>query len=146
MTSYSKTGYFKILGVVAAALLVGDGLWLTFATPLFYRPMMGDLLRPDIQLGAAAAFYALYAVALSYLIVKPSLDKRLSLDKGDLKDLCLRASLFGLTAYGTYDLTALAIIKDWPWALSLIDMVWGMIISLMAALIAYFVLKPKRIG
>ena len=41
--------------------------------------------------------------------------------------------LFGLFAYGTYDLTNLAVLRDWPLGLTFIDLVWGTFASAVAA-------------
>jgi uncharacterized membrane protein len=45
--------------------------------------------------------------------------------------------LLGLFAYGTYDLTNLAIIRNWPWQLSLVDMAWGGVLTGIAATAGY---------
>ena len=42
-------------------------------------------------------------------------------------------ALFGMFCYGTYDLTNLAVIRNWPLALSFIDIVWGALVSGVAA-------------
>ena len=36
------------------------------------------------------------------------------LNEDSLRTVLLRAALFGLITYGTYDLTNLATVKDWP--------------------------------
>jgi len=44
------------------------------------------------------------------------------LESGSLKDTILRAALFGLITYATYDLTNLATIKDWPVLIAVVDL------------------------
>ena len=38
-------------------------------------------------------------------------------------------ALFGFFAYSTYDLTNLAVIKNWPVGLTFLDMAWGTLVS-----------------
>ncbi len=42
-------------------------------------------------------------------------------------------ALFGLFAYATYDLTNLAVVRDWPVTLSFVDMAWGTFASAVAS-------------
>lgn len=112
---------------VVLTLLACDALWLGLAYEPLYLPAMGHLLSPQVNIGAAAAFYVLYALGLSWLIILPAMKS------SGIAELSLRAGFFGVVTYGTYDLTALSVLRDWPLALSLIDMVWGGIITLAAA-------------
>ena len=50
-------------------------------------------------------------------------------------------ALFGLVAYGTYDLTNLATVKEWPLIVSLVDMGWGMFVAFSSASVAFFANK-----
>ncbi len=47
--------------------------------------------------------------------------------------VALRAALLGFMAYMTYDLTNLATLRDWPLGLSLLDMIWGALLSAVSA-------------
>ena len=42
-------------------------------------------------------------------------------------------ALLGLVAYGTYDFTNLSTLRNWPVALSLIDVCWGVVLTGVAA-------------
>ena len=44
-----------------------------------------------------------------------------------------RGAFFGLLTYATYDLTNLAIMRDWPLLLTVVDLLWG---STLCALVA----------
>lgn len=41
--------------------------------------------------------------------------------------------LLGLFAYGTFDLTALALLDGWPVIVALVDMVWGTVLTAVTA-------------
>ena len=45
----------------------------------------------------------------------------------------VHGAALGIFAYGTYDLTAMAVIRDWPIGISLLDMAWGATISAVSA-------------
>lgn len=48
-------------------------------------------------------------------------------------------SLFGLICYGTYDLTNLATLKEWPVWMTVIDLCWGMFVTASTAGIVYLI-------
>ncbi len=62
---------------------------------------------------------------------------------GSLKSMVL-AALFGLITYATCDLTNLATLKDWPVLLSVVDMLWGTVLSVSVSAIGYIAGKRIR--
>lgn len=96
-----------------------DFIWLSIAARLVYRPHIGGLLLDRPVMGAAVAFYLLYAIGLALLVVRPALDS------GSLLTALWMGALFGLVAYGTYDLTNLATLRGWSVTVTVLDMVWG---------------------
>lgn len=115
----------KYAGVYLAVFLtmfVIDMIWLRIIAVQWYADAMGPLLTDSPNLYAAAAFYLLFPVGLLIFAVFPSADSTL------LKAVTLGA-LFGFFAYATYDLTALAVIKNWPLGLTFLDMAWGTMVS-----------------
>jgi uncharacterized membrane protein len=103
------------------ALAALDFLWLGVVAKSFYRDGIGHLMAPAPNLPAAAAFYLLYPVGLVVFAVLPS--------GGDWLRALLLGALFGLFCYGTYDLTNLSVLKDWPVSVTLVDMAWGAVVS-----------------
>ncbi len=67
-----------------------------------------------------------------------------ALEKGQWTTAVLYGGLLGLVAYGTYDITNLATLKTWPSIVSIIDMIWGTILTASVATIAYFVTSALR--
>jgi uncharacterized membrane protein len=115
----------------AAALLavcILDFLWLRVVARSLYEGGMAHVLAPQPNLGAAAAFYLLYPIGLVVFAATPA--------QGDVLKALGLGALFGLFAYGTYDLTNLAVIRDWPARLTFIDMAWGAAVSAAGALAA----------
>lgn len=110
-----------ILTLVAFAII--DTAWLGTMGDRVYRPLIGSMLADQFRLVPAIAFYALYAAGLTLFAVMPGLAE------GGWKKALLWGGLFGLFAYGTYDLTNLATLKTWSLKLSIIDMAWGVCVS-----------------
>jgi uncharacterized membrane protein len=46
-----------------------------------------------------------------------------------VKSTFLAGAMFGFFIYASYDLTNLALLKDWPLDMSIIDMTWGTVLS-----------------
>ena len=117
------------LGVYLAVFLtmfIIDMLWLGVIAKSMYANAMGGLLSPNPNLWAAGAFYLIFPVGLVIFAVLPQAES-------PLWKAALMGALFGFFAYATYDLTNLAVIKNWPLGLSLLDMTWGSLLSGLSA-------------
>jgi uncharacterized membrane protein len=116
----------KMAGAYVTTLIVFlaiDMVWLGFVARNIYAAEMGPLLRPQVDYRAALAFYLLFAAGLVYFAVLPALEAR-SISQA----LMLGAGL-GLVAYGTYDLTNLAVVNGFSAKIALIDLAWGTVLS-----------------
>jgi uncharacterized membrane protein len=109
------------------AFLVLDALWLGTMYGRLYKPQLGALLRDAPQIAPAAAFYLLYIAALTVLVVAPALTA-----PAFMRVMALGA-LFGLAAYGTYNLTNYATLRGWSGLVTIADMIWGGVASGLAA-------------
>jgi uncharacterized membrane protein len=120
-----------IVAYLTSLLTMGvlDGAWLSFATSKLYKPGIGHLMADKPVIPAAIIFYLLYAAGVTYLITLPAL----ATGPGSA---AIRGAVFGLVAYGTYDLTSLAILNNWPLNVTIADMIWGAIITATTAAIA----------
>jgi uncharacterized membrane protein len=110
------------------AMLAPDAVWLTLAGPTLYRPALGDLLADSFSPIPAILFYLLYVIGLTTLSASPR-----------VAESAFRGALFGLCAYGTYDLTNQATLRHWPTYLTLADLAWGTLLSAFAAAVAALV-------
>lgn len=109
-----------ILWIAAAVLfLVIDMVWLLWLGRSFYVSEIGDLLRQPPNFGAAGAFYVLYVTGLMVMVVWPAVQG------GSVGQAVLQGAVLGLVAYGTYDLTNLAVMKGFTTRIAVIDMAWG---------------------
>jgi uncharacterized membrane protein len=122
-----------VSGLIAMAIL--DGAWLSFATGAIYKPGIGPLMADKPVIPAAIIFYLLYAAGVTYLITLPALAS------ASLPAAITRGAVLGFIAYGTYDLTSLAILRGWPVNVTIIDMIWGAILTGVSAGAAYLVAR-----
>jgi uncharacterized membrane protein len=116
-------------GAALVAILVLDGVWLGFVARDLYKREMGSLMADTFRVAPGLIFYLLYPAALVYLTLfrQPT----------GWGEAIARGAVLGLAAYGAYDLTNLAIVRDWPLGISLIDWAWGACIGSAAAAAGY---------
>ena len=118
-----------ISGLVVMVAL--DFCWLTLAARTLYKPGIGDLMADKPALLPAALFYLLFIAGMTYLVTLPALPNGLGFAAS-------RGAVLGLTAYATYDLTAQAVLRNWPVSITVIDIVWGTVLTTIAATAATF--------
>ncbi len=121
----------KLYSATLVAFFAVDMLWLGLVARTFYRKHLGFLLATTTNWGAAVLFYLLFILGLVFFVVVPGLKE------GSLKATLLRAALFGLITYATYDLTNLATVKDWPVLVTVVDMLWGVTLSVIVSLAGF---------
>jgi uncharacterized membrane protein len=120
-----------ITTLVAMAIL--DSAWISFALNRLYKPGFGALMGDKPVVSAAIAFYLIYPAGVTFLITSPALTG------GSLGGVLLRGAVFGLVAYGTYDLTNQAIMRGWPWNVTIADMLWGAVLTALASAAGFWV-------
>ena len=115
------------------SLVVIDLIWLLGIAKNLYRDEMGSLMASEPKLLAGLGFYLLYALGASIFVIIPAISKQSWLYAVQY------GALFGLFCYMTYDLTNLAVIRDFPVRLAFIDIAWGSAVTALSATIAYWV-------
>jgi uncharacterized membrane protein len=115
--------------------LVIDLVWLGVVAPGFFKAQLGPLMREKIDFVPAVAFYVIYIAALVWLAILPAFE----LD--DWGRAALNGAVLGLAAYATYDLTNLAVLKNWPLTMTLVDLAWGTALSALTAGLTIVLLK-----
>ncbi|CZQ83130.1 Hypothetical protein Tpal_402 [Trichococcus palustris] len=123
----------KIYLLTLAVFFLVDIVWLGVISKNLYKKYLGHLMTPTVNWTAAIIFYLLFIAGLVFFVINPALAK------GSLLYAILAGGFFGLIAYGTYDLTNLATLKDWPLLITVIDLVWGTFLNAATAGITYVV-------
>lgn len=127
--------YIKIYFATLVVFFAVDMLWLGLIASSFYKKHLGYLMAPSINWYAAIIFYLLFIVGILVFVVLPGVKEN------SLLNTIFRAALFGLITYATYDLTNLATINQWPLNVTLIDLVWGMVLSTIVSTAGFFFAK-----
>ncbi len=109
----------------AVIFLVLDAIMLNLhMQPLFQRHI-GAMLAEDIRIGPAALFYLAYVAGVIYLVTWPALKTGSA--------VLLPAAIIGAMAYGTYEFTSYAIMKDWHISMVITDVTWGTVLTALSA-------------
>lgn len=114
------------------AMLIIDGVWLGIMGTRFYRPYLNDLMVAEVKLLPALLMYLIYCLGLSYLIIAPNI-----LEEAKISDIIIKGLIFGFVSYGAYDLTNQATLKGWPLIVTVVDMLWGAILTGTISAISY---------
>ena len=113
--------------VTAVVFLALDAVMLGYVMQPLFQKHIGHLLLADIRVGAAAAFYLAYVAGLVWLVSLPAL-------REGTNGQALRSGLvIGAMAYGTYEFTSYAIMRDWHPTMVATDLVWGTVLTGFAA-------------
>lgn len=115
--------FLKLYILSFGSLLALDMLWLTKIAPSLYKSNIGHLMAEKPNLLAAALFYMIYITGVVVFVVQPAFEK------ASLSYALGRGALFGFVAYATFDLTSMAVFKNWPAKITIIDMLWGTILT-----------------
>lgn len=137
--THSKQGILLmikwIIAYVTAAIAFGamDAVWLRWAAPNLYQPVIGEIMAKDFNVGAAAAFYFIYLAGMMWFAVRPGLEA------GSVMTTLLNGVLLGGLCYATFDLTSQAVFKVWATHVSVKDILWGAFATGTASTIATYV-------
>jgi uncharacterized membrane protein len=109
--------------VVLFSYFIIDFIWLALIAQASYQLAIGHLLRENYPTWPWILFYLLYSAVVVRLVIAP-----LS-SQNKIRQAFFNGALFGLAAYGTYNLTNYAVIASWPLGITLKDWVWGTFIT-----------------
>ena len=118
-----------MLKYVAAYVATGlafaliDSVWLKNMAPRLYQPILGDLLAPSFRLAPAVVFYVLYIAGIQIFAVVPALAD------GRWQTALLQGAVLGFLCYMTYDMTNFATLKVWSMKVTVLDMIWGTVLT-----------------
>jgi len=125
--------YLNIYLSFLITLVAIDLIWLLVVAKNLYQQEMGSLMAPEPKLIAGLAFYLLYALGVTIFVIAPALSKQSWLYAVQY------GALFGFFCYMTYDLTNLAVVRDFPTRLAFIDIAWGSAVTSVTAGFTYWI-------
>lgn len=122
--------YFAIL----LPMIILDGIWLLFIAKQFYQKHIGFLIGSSVNFTPVLFFYPLYSFGTLLLVVMPAIEA------GSWVEALWRGALMGFIAYAAYDLTNQATISGWPTVVTIVDILWGTVVTSAVSVIAFFVI------
>jgi uncharacterized membrane protein len=132
--------YIKLFLLTAAVFFAIDLVWIGGIAARFYERNIGSLLASDVRWGAAVLFYLIYITGLLVFSVLPGLAA------GSLVRTVALGAFLGFFAYATFDLTCLALFKDFPVKVVVVDMIWGTCLSAAVTAAGYGIGRWLGIG
>ena len=100
--------YLKLYAIAVSVFFIIDLIWLGLVAKDFYQKNLKSYLSPQVNWKAAAIFYLIYIAGILIFAVLPGLAE------DSARHAALWGALFGFFTYATYELTNLALLKDWP--------------------------------
>jgi uncharacterized membrane protein len=125
--------FFKLFSIALPVFFAIDMLWLGFVAKGFYAKQIGPLMKPDINWTAAIVFYLIFIAGLVVFVITPAVLK------SSWTHAVMMGAFFGFVCYATYDLTNLAVAKDWPLFVTIIDLIWGAVLAASVSVITYLI-------
>jgi uncharacterized membrane protein len=132
----SPIGLVKMYGAGLVVCFGLDLLWLGVVAKGFYQRHLGHLMRPDVQWLPAVLFYLIYVAALVVFVAAPAAERQ------SVQRALGYGAFFGIAAYAAFDLTGLALLKDFPARAAITDLVWGAVLSAVVSAAAVLA-RPK---
>jgi len=127
--------YLKLYALTVPIFFIIDILWLGAIAKGFYRRNLEFILSPEVNWTAAVIFYLMYIAGILFFAVRPAVNHNSWIQAAVL------GALFGFFTYATYDLTNLATIKNWPFVIVVVDILWGVCLCTLVALLSFIISK-----
>ncbi|GLH80245.1 hypothetical protein SSBR45G_51540 [Bradyrhizobium sp. SSBR45G] len=122
---------YAVLYFATLAVLLGfDIPFLSIVAKGFFQSQVGEMLG-EVRPVPAVLFYLLYVVGV-LIFVSASAD-------ANWRSTLLYGALFGLFCYATFELTSLAMLKQWTWAVVAMDISWGVFVTAVSATVGLLI-------
>jgi len=109
--------------ITATAFLLLDAIMLkTVMKPLFEQ-QIGDWLLDEFRVGPAIMFYLFYVAGVLWFVSVPALRTGIPVNA------LIGGAILGAMAYGTYEFTNYATLRDWSLHMVAADVTWGAVLT-----------------
>ncbi|NTW22849.1 DUF2177 family protein [Candidatus Falkowbacteria bacterium] len=125
--------FAKLYFVAVPIFFALDMLWLVVIAKDTYQKYMGHLMKPMPNWPVAILFYLLFLVGLIIFAIYPAVREN------SWTYALLYGAMFGFFTYMTFDLTSLAVLKDYSWQITIIDIIWGIVLSSTVSVATFFI-------
>jgi uncharacterized membrane protein len=127
--------YLKLYALTVPVFFIIDLIWLGVVAKGFYQKNLKYILSPNVNWTAAIIFYLMYIAGILIFAVLPGVAK------DSVRHAALWGALFGFFTYATYDLTNLALLKDWPLNIVVVDILWGVVLCTVVSTLSFYIAR-----
>jgi uncharacterized membrane protein len=127
--------YLKLYALTVPVFFIIDLIWLGAVAKGFYQKNLSFVLSPQVNWPAAILFYVLYIGGILIFAVVPAVSR------DSWQHAMVYGALFGFFTYMTYELTNLALLKDWPLNVVVVDIIWGVVLCTAVATLSFILAK-----
>lgn len=127
--------YLKLYALTVPVFFIIDLIWLGVVARGFYQKNLKYILSPNVNWTAAIIFYLMYIAGILIFAVLPGVAK------DSVRHAALWGALFGFFTYATYDLTNLALLKDWPLNIVVVDILWGAVLCTVVSTLSFYIAR-----
>jgi uncharacterized membrane protein len=127
--------YLKLYALTVPVFFIIDLIWLGVVAKGFYQKNLKYILSPNVNWTAAIIFYLMYIAGILIFAVLPGIAK------DSVRHAALWGALFGFFTYATYDLTNLALLKDWPLNIVVVDILWGVVLCTVVSTLGFYIAR-----
>lgn len=128
----------KLFIIAFIAFLFTDMIWLGFIAKNWYL----DQYRPWLRLSGETLNPLWWATLLVYFFFALSVMVFvLPLAQNSLSNALIYGALMGAIIYGVYDFTCLAIFKDFPVGMGVVDWIWGTVLCSWSSFVTCYVAR-----
>ncbi|MCB9806465.1 DUF2177 family protein [Candidatus Peribacteria bacterium] len=96
-----------------------DAPWIAIFGAKWYKEYLSHLTSGQVEILPAILFYLIYISGILFFVVLPGIS-----ENTPLTAIAFHGAMLGFFAYSTYDLTNHVFMKNWPWFITVTDIVW----------------------
>ena len=130
-----KTIFLSFLCFFLIFMII-DAIWLSYSIKRIYLPNLSSVPmndKPKFLVGIV--FYFIYVLGVTLIVLKPAIENN------SILQAFWTGAVFGIVAYGTYNLTNMAVLKGWSPTVVFVDMIWGGSLTAFSAGSGIFIAK-----
>lgn len=116
--------YLTVYIATFIVFLIADFIGLTYLLKPLFQRSIGHLMLEEFRVLPAFLFYAFLIFVVMWFVSWPALNEGKS-----LLWVFGSAALIGAAAYGTYEFTNYAVLRDWTAQMVLVDLAWGTVVT-----------------
>jgi len=112
-----------VYALTVIVFLALDAIMLKFVMRPLFSEHIGDWLLDDVRLLPAVGFYLFYVAGIVWFASMPALKT------GSVTHALIAGAFLGAIAYGTYEFTNYATLKNWSPSMVMVDVIWGAVLT-----------------